>query len=65
MWWLTYIELKMYFIFLKDILREYPTTSISENNIRKCLLEIKFLASCSGVRLPPLKLLYFWQVAGN
>ena len=39
----------------------YPTTSISGNNIRQCFLESDLLASCSGI--PPLKLLYFPQVA--
>ena len=42
------------------ILRGYPTTSISGNNILKCLLECDFLASCSGI--PPLELLYLRQV---
>ena len=34
----------------------YLTTSFSGNNVRKCLLESDFLASCSGI--PTLKLLY-------
>ena len=46
-----------------SLLRGYPTTSISGNNVRKCLLENHFLASCRGI--PPLKLLYFRQVAGK
>ena len=44
------------------ILREYPTSSISGNNVQKCLLESDFLANCSGI--PPLKLLYFRKVRG-
>ena len=40
----------------------YPTTIISGNNVRKCLLESNFLSSCS---VPLLQLLYFRQVAGK
>ena len=39
------------------------TTIISGNNVRKCLLESDFLASCSGITL--LKLLNVRQVAGK
>ena len=41
----------------------YLTTIISGNNILKCLIESDFQACCSGI--PPLKLLYFRQVAGK
>ena len=41
----------------------YPTTSISVNDARKYLLESDFISSCIGI--PPLKLLYFRQVAGK
>ena len=38
----------------------HPTTSISGNNVGKCLLESIFLASCSGIKFKvTLKLLYF------
>ena len=41
----------------------HPTISISGNNVRKYLLESDFLVSCNGI--PPLKLVYFVQVAGK
>ena len=42
-----------------------PTTSISVNNVRKCLLKSDFQACCSGIDLPPLKLLYSSKLPEN
>ena len=50
-------------VYTRAVLRG-PTTGISWYNVRKYLLENHFLASCNGIP-PPLKLLYFRQVAGK
>ena len=46
-----HIIFKNIYNLFKSYLKGYPTTSISGNNVRKVLLENRFLASCSGI--PP------------